>query len=227
MLTHHSRYLRLTATLALTSLAAPALAQSTIDLAHKFAWTENCGWMNWADAGTPPGAQSALVHTSFLSGFAWCENIGWINLGNGNPTDDCDGQPCYSTSNGGETGVNLDSITGELSGFAWGNNIGWINFSGGARATPPNPARLDPTAHRFRGYAWSENLGWINLNNATHFVGIACPADFNLDGSIDFFDYLDFVDAFSANLPSANFNHDAGIDFFDYLDFVDAFSAGC
>ena len=54
-----------------------------------------------------------------------------------------------------------------------------------------------------------------------------CPADFNGDGVQDFFDYLDFVDAFSANLIAADFNLDGTIDFFDYLDFVDAFSAGC
>ncbi len=54
-----------------------------------------------------------------------------------------------------------------------------------------------------------------------------CAADFNGDGVVDFFDYLDFVDAFSANDPSADFNGDTVIDFFDYLDFVDAFSTGC
>ena len=55
----------------------------------------------------------------------------------------------------------------------------------------------------------------------------ACPADFNCDGEVDFFDYLDFVDAFSSQLPAADFNGDSVIDFFDYLDFVDAFSVGC
>ncbi len=54
-----------------------------------------------------------------------------------------------------------------------------------------------------------------------------CLADFNGDSEVDFFDYLDFVDAFSSNLPSADFNGDGSIDFFDYLDFVDAFSEGC
>ena len=52
-------------------------------------------------------------------------------------------------------------------------------------------------------------------------------ADFNGDGSVDFFDYLDFVDAFSSGLPAADFNADGAIDFFDYLDFVDVFSSGC
>ena len=54
-----------------------------------------------------------------------------------------------------------------------------------------------------------------------------CPADFNNNGTIDFFDYLDFVDAFSNNLPEADFNGDSLIDFFDYLDFVDRYSTGC
>ena len=54
-----------------------------------------------------------------------------------------------------------------------------------------------------------------------------CLADFNRDGVLDFFDYLDFVDAFASNLASSDFNGDGIIDFFDYLDFVDAFSRGC
>ncbi len=54
-----------------------------------------------------------------------------------------------------------------------------------------------------------------------------CAADFNGDDEVDFFDYLDFVDDFSANEPAADFNGDTLIDFFDYLDFVDAFSSGC
>jgi hypothetical protein len=43
---------------------------------------------------------------------------------------------------------------------------------------------------------------------------------------VDFFDYLDFVDAYSAGLASADFNADQSIDFFDYLDFVNAYSIG-
>ncbi len=54
-----------------------------------------------------------------------------------------------------------------------------------------------------------------------------CAGDFNADTVVDFFDYLDFVDKFSANDTRADFNLDGVIDFFDYLDFVDAFSVGC
>lgn len=54
-----------------------------------------------------------------------------------------------------------------------------------------------------------------------------CPADFNRDGQVDFFDYLDFIIAFSREQPEADFNRDGQIDFFDYLDFINRFSAGC
>jgi hypothetical protein len=54
-----------------------------------------------------------------------------------------------------------------------------------------------------------------------------CNADINGDGTLDFFDYLDFVAAFSANNPIADYNIDGVIDFFDYLDFVAEFSSGC
>ncbi len=54
-----------------------------------------------------------------------------------------------------------------------------------------------------------------------------CPADFNLDRIVDFFDYLDFVSAFSTSLPASDVNDDSVVDFFDYLDFVAAFSLGC
>lgn len=62
--------------------------------------------------------------------------------------------------------------------------------------------------------------------SASYSLG-TCVADFNTDGVVDFFDYLDFVDGFSAGLSSADFNNDAIVDFFDYLDFVDALSVGC
>ena len=54
-----------------------------------------------------------------------------------------------------------------------------------------------------------------------------CISNFNCDGSVDFFDYLDFVDAFAAQSSSSDINQDGVVDFFDYLDFVGAFSSGC
>lgn len=54
-----------------------------------------------------------------------------------------------------------------------------------------------------------------------------CPADYNNDCSVDFFDYLDFVQDFATEAPNSDFNNDGTIDFFDYLDFVQAFDGGC
>jgi hypothetical protein len=54
-----------------------------------------------------------------------------------------------------------------------------------------------------------------------------CPADFNGDGFLDFFDYDDFVTAFETGTGDADFNNDGFVDFFDYDDFVAAFEAGC
>lgn len=73
---------------------------------------------------------------------------------------------------------------------------------------------------------YDTGFGW-GMVQAFGAIDAACPADFNLDGTIDFFDYLDFVAAFSAGGAAADFNADATIDFFDYLDFVAAFSSGC
>ena len=55
----------------------------------------------------------------------------------------------------------------------------------------------------------------------------ACSADFNFDGFVDCFDYLDFTTAFEHGLPSADFNRDCFVDFFDYDGFVEAFEMGC
>ncbi len=71
---------------------------------------------------------------------------------------------------------------------------------------------------------------WIatSTNVPTNALGIVqCLADFNRDCAVDFSDYLDFVDMFSIEDPSADVDQDGSITFFDYLDFVQAFSVGC
>jgi uncharacterized membrane protein len=59
------------------------------------------------------------------------------------------------------------------------------------------------------------------------FLGSACPADFNTDGFVDFFDYDAFVGSFEGGNTDADLNRDGFIDFFDYDDFVLRFEAGC
>lgn len=66
------------------------------------------------------------------------------------------------------------------------------------------------------------NQGWY-----AYCLEFTCPADFNSDGVLDLFDYLDFVSDFAAGNATADFNSDSIVDFFDYLDFVQIFSGGC
>ena len=58
-----------------------------------------------------------------------------------------------------------------------------------------------------------------------------CPADYNGDGSIDFFDYNEFVVCLEGGVcppgKSADFNNDGSTDFFDYNDFIIAYELPC
>jgi uncharacterized membrane protein len=54
-----------------------------------------------------------------------------------------------------------------------------------------------------------------------------CFGDMNCDGVADFFDYLDFVNAYNDEDLAGDLNGDNVIDFFDYLDFVGELTAGC
>ncbi len=171
------------------AIAASASAQpfSNVRDDHKFAWGENIGFLNWRDAGSDvEGVRIRFTYGGFMDGYIWGENVGWIKTGNGNPGP-------YANTNNTNYGVNINLTTGNLSGFAWGENIGWINFSGGALATPANPARVDFVTRRLRGYAWGENVGWINLDNATVFVAMFCLTDINQDGISNSTDVGEFI----------------------------------
>ena len=54
-----------------------------------------------------------------------------------------------------------------------------------------------------------------------------CAADFNADGMVDLFDYLDFVDAWASLRSEADFDGDGVVDLSDYLEFVERFGVGC
>jgi outer membrane protein assembly factor BamB len=56
---------------------------------------------------------------------------------------------------------------------------------------------------------------------------IACPADLNPDGTLDFFDIAAFLAAFSSGDLSADFVLDGELNFFDVAAFLSAFDAGC
>lgn len=213
------------------AIASPALAQNFIDPDSKFSWSENTGWMNWHDAGSPAGTQGVQIDASgrFLSGFVWCENIGWLNLGNGTPADGV----AYANTTGADFGVNVHAVTGNLSGLAWGENVGWVNFGGGGQATPANSARIDTGAQRFRGLAWGENIGWINLDDATRFVALApigCDPDYNQDGNADQDDIMYLINVIAGGPnPTGldpDYTHDGNADQDDVLALINVIAGG-
>lgn len=55
----------------------------------------------------------------------------------------------------------------------------------------------------------------------------SCPADFNNDGTLNFFDISAFLSAFNSADPAADFTNDGTLNFFDISAFLTAFSAGC
>ena len=72
------------------------------------------------------------------------------------------------------------------------------------------------------GCPTSESLAYLDAA-----IPVPCDADVNTDGVLDFFDYLDFVEAFASEAAGADFNSDDVVDLFDYLDFVEVFATGC
>ena len=100
---------------------------------------------------------------------------------------------------------------------------------------PDNAYQYNP------GGGWNLPQGVLDpvtddFNNQGNPVGVnftltgtqaSCDADFDHSGQVDFFDYLDFVQAFASDDPRADFDANGQIDFFDYLDFTAAFAAGC
>ncbi len=210
--------------LALATLALPAAAQDTFHViqAKKYAWAENVGYLNFADADNTTGATGVRILGNFLSGRIWSENIGWISVGDGNGP--------YLNTLGQNSGVNFNPVSRQLSGYAWSENAGWINFSGGALATPPNPARVESlgaSGSRLRGYAWGENIGWINLDDANVYIGLTCPADLDDDGQVDLSDFFIFFGCWDLSTPCAELDGVPGIDLGDFFAFFASFDVGC
>ena len=219
---------------ALGLFASGALADpSNINPAKRFCWGENIGYLNWRDAGSPPGSQGALIGSSILSGFVWGENVGWINLGDGTPAS----APHYGNTDGADCGVNIDA-SNNLFGLAWGENIGWINFDTRSALGPfGQQARVDRTAKRLRGYAWGENVGWINLDDPSKFVSFACPADFDANGFHTIDDLFIYINAYfnsctgqtdaPCNGVNADFNGSGVLTIDDLFLYINAWFSGC
>lgn len=94
----------LTITLFALGLLTPLSYASagTIVGVHKFAWSDNVGYINF---------EHVIVNDATLKGYAWSSNKGFIN---------------FEPAAGGV----INDGAGNLSGSAWGEQLGWISFSG-------------------------------------------------------------------------------------------------
>ncbi len=69
----------------------------------------------------------------------------------------------------------------------------------------------------------------VNADDLAEFYAIlgTCPADFDLDGFVDFFDFDAYAAEFESGGPRADFDGDGFADFFDFDAFVQSFEIGC
>ncbi len=108
---------RLLIALSLAGLSIPGLVfAGTVLSAHKYAWSNKVGYINFGNV---------IVDSSALSGYAWSSNAGWIKF---NPS---------------QGGVKNDG-NGKLSGSAWGESLGWIDF--GNVTISPSTGKFSGTA---------------------------------------------------------------------------------
>jgi hypothetical protein len=123
---------------------------------------------------------------------------------------------------GGYAGVVVDGTlrVSVIDGFVGGVGQQWTVMTGAPLSGRFDEHVLPPApAEHLRWAVWYEGNQVI--------VRVTCSADYNGDGQIDFFDYLDFMVDFSGEQPDADFNGDNQVDFFDYLDFIAEMVSGC
>lgn len=68
---------------------------------------------------------------------------------------------------------------------------------------------------------------WAYESTPNVAITIPCDGDYNFDGTIDLFDYFDYVADFSAGSDLAKIGTYEDLSFFDYLDFLIAFNNPC
>jgi fibronectin-binding autotransporter adhesin len=117
--------------------------------------------------------------------------------------------------------INGGSLTvSAINGFIGGIGQSWTVISGSSRTGQFAQVQLPSPPQA--GLKWA-----VQYTSNSVIVRVTCNSDYNGDGQVDFFDYLDFVSDFSVEAPDADFNGDNTIDFFDYLDFVNEYARGC
>ena len=144
-----------------------------------------------------------------------------------------DAPGAVSTSSAPVNNIDLEAIPLGSPSYLGNVFAGGVSATGGAADAINNVEQvLVPSPQTG---AWLVKISAPAVNVGTQGYGLVitgavadlCPADFNGDGFVDFFDYDTFVAAFEAGDPFADFNADGFSDFFDYDGYVEAFELGC
>lgn len=129
---------------------------------------------------------------------------------------------------GGDFGTAGDVTTRSL---AWWDGSTWHGFDVGVR-TAPVLAIAKATVGGEQAVYIGGFFSHVDAVPSQHMAKLTCqpvdcPADFNGDGALDLFDFLDFQSAFARGESAADFDGDGTLTIFDFLDFQSAFSRGC
>jgi hypothetical protein len=102
------------------------------------------------------------------------------------------------------------------------NSMGWMASS---------PAQTPTGAATHAGSLWTPSWSSSAIINSYEVngtrVGAPCYPDCDGNGTLDFFDFLCFQNAFLAQDPYADCDQNGVFDFFDFLCFQNEFLAGC
>lgn len=102
-----------------------------------------------------------------------------------------------------------------------------------ALSEPPANAPAILLSHDQRVFV--NGFDWESMHNASEFAKrqitylFACKGDFDKNGSLDVFDYIEFVKFFPSPPEQGycNYNFDDSLDLFDFLLFINEFLNGC
>jgi subtilisin family serine protease len=176
-----------------------------------------------------------------LSGFDWAdltvvgatdssENKAWFSAYGRGVDLFAPGQDILASTNGG--GYAYFSGTSMATPVA--NGVASLIWSVNPALTPDQVQTLLYTSCVDFGAPGDDDYwGWGRadvLSAVTAAAGTLCPADFNGDGFLDFFDYDEYVACYEGICPAqanADYNGDGFTDFFDYDAYVTDFEAGC
>ncbi|MCC6679205.1 MAG: PEP-CTERM sorting domain-containing protein [Phycisphaerales bacterium] len=183
-----------------------------------------------SDDGAVVVGSSSTTELARLEAFRWTAQTGMVGLG------DLPGGPFNSeaTAISGDgriiTGFGT-SVFGQEP-FIWDarrgmrNLVDWLLARGVASAT--QWLVVTPSAVSHDGSVIVGTARYFGVNQAWVLrIGTLCDADLTDDGTIDFTDYLEFLNLFDAADPRADYTGDGVLDFPDYLEFLNHYDAGC